>query len=205
VGEGAPGRSIRIAAGPLKVFGQLVGASGRPLNENHVEDHPYLSSEQRLTAVVGGAVWVWDQGRAAGDVFGDRNFGGIDGSFGFAIAELHYWRDGGVPATLRGVGGRRFALPSFQLAGKGLAAPYVEGGVSLRTKPSKLVSDINGVANGNVSPLGVTFGAGIEIKALLVRISPEFRYTRWGRGALATSGGYVDEQNQAAVLVGISF
>ncbi|MEO7142284.1 MAG: porin family protein [Bryobacteraceae bacterium] len=56
------------------------------------------------------------------------------------------------------------------------------------------------------SDYGLTFGAGLEVKLLLIRISPEIRYTRWGFANFASLGDVLkSNQNQAAVLVGVSF
>jgi hypothetical protein len=49
---------------------------------------------------------------------------------------------------------------------------------------------------------GVTFGVGLELHALKLRISPEFRYTRWTSG---TDGPLHFNPNQADFLLGISF
>jgi hypothetical protein len=58
-------------------------------------------------------------------------------------------------------------------------------------------------------------GGGVEIHLLLVRISPEIRYTRWGTQqfngifpagvASGIAGSLTSNQNQAEFLVGFTF
>ncbi len=62
---------------------------------------------------------------------------------------------------------------------------------------------------------GATIGGGIDLKLLVVRISPEIRFTRWGSqqfngvfpaGSASGSGGSLtSSQNQAEFLVGFTF
>jgi hypothetical protein len=56
---------------------------------------------------------------------------------------------------------------------------------------------------------GFVIGAGFEVRALLLRITPEIRYTRWGsqhfNGVVAPAGSVSSNQNQAEFLVGFTF
>jgi hypothetical protein len=53
---------------------------------------------------------------------------------------------------------------------------------------------------------GFVIGAGIDVHLLLIHISPEIRYTRWGaQHFLSSNGGLSSNQNQAELLVGITF
>jgi opacity protein-like surface antigen len=53
---------------------------------------------------------------------------------------------------------------------------------------------------------GFVIGAGIDVHLLLIHISPEVRYTRWGaQHFLSPNGGLSSNQNQAEFLVGITF
>jgi len=88
-------------------------------------------------------------------------------------------------------------VAKYRITG-GLIRPYIEGGVTLRGRPSTLA----------VPVAGVTVGGGLEFKLAVVRISPEVRYTRFGQDSLIVAGGnhiQAEQQNQAAVLLGISF
>jgi hypothetical protein len=49
-------------------------------------------------------------------------------------------------------------------------------------------------------------GAGLDVKALLIHIAPEIRFTRWGaRHFIDPNGLFNSKQNQAEFLVGITF
>ena len=74
--------------------------------------------------------------------------------------------------------------------GNGLARPYVDAGPEFRTSPSDL----------SLSHDGFVIGGGIEFRLLLLRISPEVRYTRWASSSVEGSN-----PNQAAVLLGVTF
>lgn len=53
---------------------------------------------------------------------------------------------------------------------------------------------------------GFVAGAGVDIKALILRISPEIRYTRWGSQHFTDVNGLLrSNQNQAEFLLGITF
>jgi len=82
---------------------------------------------------------------------------------------------------------------------KGPVKPYVEGGLDFSH-----ISDIQNLVTANhTSNFGVVLGAGVEIRALVMRISPEVRYTG---AALKNFTGIVNSnQNQIAFLVGIGF
>ncbi len=79
-----------------------------------------------------------------------------------------------------------------------IVKPYAEAGPSFRRN--------GGILNSYWSGKGFTFGAGVEVKILKLRIAPELRYTRWGSDpksvtSIAPSSG----QNQGDFLVGFSF
>jgi opacity protein-like surface antigen len=78
----------------------------------------------------------------------------------------------------------------------GRIRPFIEGGVAGRVFSDQL----------DVSHLGVVVGGGLEFRVLpRVRVSPEFRYTRWGPDTIYGTAGSGDQKNQAALLLGISF
>ena len=53
---------------------------------------------------------------------------------------------------------------------------------------------------------GFVLGVGLDVHALIVHISPEIRYTRWGaKHFLDPNGSFGSNQNQAEFLVGITF
>lgn len=81
---------------------------------------------------------------------------------------------------------------------KGPIKPYVEGGLSF--------SRLSGVENlivNHTGNFGVVLGAGVDIHALVLHISPEIRYTG---NALKNFDTVIDSnRNQFAVLIGIGF
>jgi hypothetical protein len=83
---------------------------------------------------------------------------------------------------------------------KGPIKPYVEGGISF--------SHISSVENLLVSPnnnanFGIALGAGVDIHALVLHISPEIRFTA---DALKTFDGIISSnRNQVAFLIGVGF
>jgi hypothetical protein len=53
---------------------------------------------------------------------------------------------------------------------------------------------------------GFVMGAGLDIHALLIHVSPELRYTRWGaQQFFSSNGGLQSNQNQVEFLIGITF
>ncbi len=93
-------------------------------------------------------------------------------------------------------------LLKYRFKGVPLLHPYVDAGPIFNH-----VSNISQVTL-NESTAGVAVGAGIDIHAILIHITPEFRYIHWGSqnynfAALASSLG--SNQNQAQFLVGLTF
>lgn len=110
-------------------------------------------------------------------------------------------------------------LVKYRLPGK-IVHPYVDGGVAwdtlsgLTQAVTTTVAGVTGSRSSTSNPpqlvnstsTGFVLGAGISVKALLIRVSPEVRYTRWGsQHFLDPNGGLSSNQNQAEFLVGITF
>ena len=100
-----------------------------------------------------------------------------------------------------------------------LVRPYVAAGVSFN-RISGLTQSVSTLVNAvttTSSPgelkddlsTGIVIGGGLEIRALLLKISPEIRYTRWGKrhfSAIFAPGATLNSNlNQAEFLVGITF
>jgi hypothetical protein len=84
---------------------------------------------------------------------------------------------------------------------KGPIKPYLEGGISF--------SHLSDVENAVVSPshtdnFGVVLGGGVEIHALVLRLSPEVRYTGYTLKDFS-SAGFNSNRNQVEFLIGIGF
>jgi opacity protein-like surface antigen len=82
---------------------------------------------------------------------------------------------------------------------KGPVKPYIEGGLDF----SHLSDVKNFIVANNTSNFGIALGAGVEIHALVMRISPEIRYE--GDALKNFSGVINTNRNQLAFLVGIGF
>ncbi len=97
--------------------------------------------------------------------------------------------------------------------------PYVDAGVAwdklsgLSQAVTKTVANITSSTStsnpleltNNVSR-GFVLGAGLSIKALVIHVSPEIRYTRWGAHHFVDPNGLLHSNlNQAEFLVGITF
>lgn len=80
--------------------------------------------------------------------------------------------------------------------GAGNARPFVAAGGSF--------NKITGLRTPTSSVTGVVFGAGVDLKAPLIRIAPELRYTRRLSESL-TLEGLRSNQNQVVFLVGFLF
>jgi hypothetical protein len=108
---------------------------------------------------------------------------------------------------------KNYATWEFPILGKyrlpflPIIKPFVEAGPSFRATGSSL---------SYFSSKGFTFGGGLEVKILRLRIAPAIRYTHWGsdsaRTAIQFFPGTTDttifgpsQQNQAEFLVGLSF
>ena len=75
--------------------------------------------------------------------------------------------------------------------------PYVEAGPIFRHVGSEA---------SYLSNSGFAFGGGIDVKVLLVRVTPEIRFSRWAGDAHVNFFGAPPSQlNQAEFLIGISF
>ena len=97
-----------------------------------------------------------------------------------------------------------------------LVKPYVVGGLAfnklanvkqtLTCFSGSCGKSFNDIAHN--SNVGVVVGGGLQVNALLLKISPEVRFTRWGVANFdisAGSGSLKSNQNQADFLIGITF
>jgi hypothetical protein len=100
-----------------------------------------------------------------------------------------------------------------------IVRPYVEAGVAwdtLQGLTQTVKSTVAGIAGSssstsnpaelaNSTTRGFVLGAGVDIHALLIHITPEIRYTRWGAKQFFAPGLLSSNQNQAEFLVGVTF
>jgi hypothetical protein len=120
-------------------------------------------------------------------------------------------------------------LVKKRFGGVGPVRPFVDAGVNfnkingLSQSVSTLVFPNRLTTTSNTNPAelkndftaGFSLGGGVEIHLLILRISPEIRYTRWGNqqfsgifptgGASGIAGSVTSNQNQAEFLIGFTF
>jgi hypothetical protein len=94
-------------------------------------------------------------------------------------------------------------LFKYSIRPKGIS-PFVDGGGVYRrvSTVSSAVPPPNNPSTG-----GLTAGAGITLRLLRVRLSPEIRYTWWSNQAFATGAyaGIATKTHQADLLIGATF
>ena len=87
--------------------------------------------------------------------------------------------------------------------------PYVDGGIAWDHVDGLANSILSAVQLPNVAQKpttrGAVLGVGVEVKALVIRISPEIRYIRWTDQHFNIGNVLQSNQNQAEFLVGITF
>jgi len=109
-----------------------------------------------------------------------------------------------------------FPLLAKYRFGKHIARPFVDAGVAWNSLHGLTQSVRSAVTGGTISPItsnptettttGFVMGAGLEVKALFIRLQPEIRFTRWGAKNFFDPSGILNtNQSQAEFLLGISF
>lgn len=104
-----------------------------------------------------------------------------------------------------------FPLMLKKKFGRGLARPFVGAGASFRRLGGlkNIGSFITGSSDNDIdrNNTGFVIGAGIELRLLFLRISPEIRFTRWGTDHFSEGVRNVlkTNRNQGQLLVGFSF
>ena len=80
--------------------------------------------------------------------------------------------------------------------------PFVSGGYSYQW-----LGKVYAFQNESVRRRGFVAGAGLEVRAPLVRVSPEIRFTRWNKytGASAPNASQFGPETQVQLLVGVTF
>ena len=100
-----------------------------------------------------------------------------------------------------GGGAWQFPLLGKYRLGAGRVKPYAAAGLAFR--------HLSGLADlrqelRKRSNTGLVLGTGLEIRAPIVRVSPEIRYTRWGSENFGDSP-LRTQRNQAEFLIGVTF
>jgi opacity protein-like surface antigen len=109
-------------------------------------------------------------------------------------------------------------LAKYRLPGK-FVRPYVDAGLAWdtlsgvsQTIRNVLPTGATTAASSNPAELkksttsGFVMGVGVDVKVLVIHLSPEIRYTRWGSQHFIDPSGLLhSNQSQAEFLVGITF
>ncbi|MDR3701325.1 MAG: outer membrane beta-barrel protein [Candidatus Sulfopaludibacter sp.] len=81
--------------------------------------------------------------------------------------------------------------------------PYIDAGVAF-DRLSGFTSAVTGSPEKGTT-MGAVVGAGIDIHILILHVLPEVRYTRWTSQHFNIANVLSSNQNQAEVMVGITF
>ena len=84
-----------------------------------------------------------------------------------------------------------------------LIRPYLDGGVAF-DRLTGLTSTVTGTPEKGTT-IGAVLGAGVDIHVLVLHLLPEIRYTRWTSQHFNVANVLSSNQNQAEVMVGITF
>ncbi|MCU1335469.1 MAG: hypothetical protein JWO19_1050 [Bryobacterales bacterium] len=85
---------------------------------------------------------------------------------------------------------------------------HISGVDEIRTTLSAVNVNVNPVPEFHkATDVGFTFGGGVEVKLGFVRITPEFRYTRWGSENFQDPIGSLlrTNKNQGDFILGLTF
>ena len=122
--------------------------------------------------------------------------------FGFGVELDALYESGLYSSTLNGGNTWQFPIMAKERLLKGPVRPYIEGGVSFsHITDLKEIPDLNHRNN-----FGIVLGAGVDIKLLILHITPEIRYNGWAlKNIQSVPGFFESNQNQATLLVGFGF
>lgn len=109
-------------------------------------------------------------------------------------------------------------LAKYRFKGK-IVHPFVDAGVawdklsgltqtvtSVVASVTKTSTTSNPAELANSTTRGFVLGGGVDVKALVIHITPELRFTRWGaKQFIDPTGMFNSKQNQAEFLVGFTF
>ena len=150
-------------------------------------------------------------GSIAASTSTDRFLVGVTGElhlpFGLSVeADVLYRRFSYEPlSTIQSSSSNAWEFPilaKYKFPSK-IIRPYIDGGIAWNTLQGLASSISSGLKNGTTD--GIVLGAGVEIKALIVRISPEIRYTHWSSEAFTAASLLQSNQNQAEFMLGVTF
>ncbi len=121
---------------------------------------------------------------------------------GFSLEADALYQSGIYSAIPSGGSEWQFPILAKYKFAKGPLRPFLDGGISFSH-----ITDIPNIPDLNHnSNFGIVAGAGLEIHAVFLRISPEVRYTgKTLKNIQNPLGLYESNRNQVAFLVGLGF
>lgn len=140
-----------------------------------------------------------------GPTFEVRLPGSLGVTFDILYRRLSYEQTGGIAVVKRNGGQWDFPLMLRYRFGRGNLRPFAGGGLNFTRISPELVTNPTQFVRKTSN--GLAFGAGLELKLPLIRISPELRYTHRGNDSFrdALTGLIKTNPNQVDFLVGITF
>jgi opacity protein-like surface antigen len=92
-------------------------------------------------------------------------------------------------------------LLKYRFSGIGVVKPYAGAGLAFKHINASEIAELT-----HKNSAGVVLAGGLEFKLLLLRISPEIRYSGYTVSSFESAGGLLKaNRNQFAFLVGFSF
>ena len=109
----------------------------------------------------------------------------------------------GAVGSVNTVGNWEFpVLLKYRFPAK-IVRPYIDGGVAW-DKLSGITTAATGTTQKNTT-MGAVLGVGLDVHVAIIHILPEVRYTRWTSQHFNLVNVLNSNQNQAEVMVGITF
>jgi hypothetical protein len=140
---------------------------------------------------------------------------GLGIEFDALYRHLNYSATNGTGSALvtQAVSGNSWEFPlmaKYRFPTK-VVRPFVDAGITWNTLTGvkQSIESATGISNTpptTQSVKGFVMGAGIDIHALVIHLSPEIRYTHWGSSSFVDPVSLVRvSQNQGEFLLGITF
>ena len=133
----------------------------------------------------------WGFGVEADAIYRHFDYQNIPGSTVNAVTSVNHVGDWEIPLLLK------YRFPAK------IVRPYVDAGVAWDTLTG-VTSTLSGTRD-NGTAMGAVLGAGIDVHLLILHIMPEIRYTRWTSHHFNATNILNSNQNQAEVMVGVTF
>ena len=166
---------------------------GLPLTDfvNTVQGVTSATTNRYLVGGTGELHLPWGFGVEVDVLYRHFNYQNVVGSTVSALTSVNSVGDWEFPLLLK------YRFPAK------VVRPYVDAGVAWDTL-SGASSTLAGSPEKNTT-MGAVIGAGLDVHLLILHILPEIRYTRWTSQHFNVANVLSSNQNQAEVMVGITF